>query len=91
MGIFSDPDPAREAQEKSQGIYADDPKHPGYVPAAEDVWSHEQYVRLESLTQAVAHSHGRGTQWDVIRVANDFANYVNHGEGVEGVTPNAEA
>ena len=48
---------------------------------AEDGWSHEQYVRLESLTQAVNHSHGRGTQWDVIRVANDFANYVNTGEG----------
>ena len=77
------------------GIFDGVDSHPdqpaGDNRAAEDVWTHEQYVRLESLTQAVAHSHGRGTQWDVIRVANDFANYVNHGEGVEGVTPNAEA
>lgn len=59
--------------------------------AAEDAWTHDQYARLESLGHAVNHARGRGSQWDVIGVANDFANYVIHGEGVEGVVSDAQA
>lgn len=56
---------------------------------AEDIWTHDQYVRLEALTQAVQMHHTSGAlsihglqvkESMIIDTANRFVNYVKTGE-----------